>query len=278
MAELEFTDWDGGRLRVNREDAAIFAAHGLTTFAALMSFSGGELARRVSARSTVRFTLADESGERAFFLKRHERRPFRELWKPLLRLTYPVWGARAEWQAILWFHAAGIPTMIPAALGESHGQSLLVTRALDGCKCLLDWAEEWRQGGAAPRGALAWGPAVPRHLIERVAAIARAMHEAGLHHQDFYLNHLFMASPVEPADVRVIDLGRVRRRRKLGARWIIKDLAQLDYSARRISPIDRLRFLRYYFGRRLKPADRALIARVRAKSRAIDRHTQKNSL
>jgi heptose I phosphotransferase len=104
------------------------------------------------------------------------------------------------------------------------------------------------------------------------------MHDCGLHHQDFYLNHLLCRGEPAELDIRVIDLGRARHRSRLSRRWIIKDLAQLDYSARKLSCSDRLRFLRLYLGRPFRPADRWLIRQVMLKSWLIAGHTARNNL
>ena len=119
------------------------------------------------------------------------------------------------------------------------------------------------------------------------------MHAAGLHHQDFYLTHLMVpldaicATPLPAADrspapdglrIQVLDLGRVRWQRRLSRRWIVKDLAQLDYSAPHFAASERMRFLAAYLGRRVETADRALIRRILRKSRAIARHSKKNGL
>jgi heptose I phosphotransferase len=117
-----------------------------------------------------------------------------------------------------------------------------------------------------------------RALLAHVAAIARRMHAAGLHHQDFYLNHFLYCGDPADLDIRVIDLGRVQQRPQLSHRWILKDLAQLDFSARRLSCRDRLRFLRLYLDRPFRPADRWLIRQIMLKSRYIATHTAKNNL
>jgi hypothetical protein len=101
-----------------------------------------------------------------------------------------------------------------------------------------------------------------------------------LHHQDLYLNHVLWCGELvdgEP-DLRIIDLGRVRQTRQLSARWIVKDLSQLDFSARRLPCRERLRFLRIYLGRRLTRGDRRLIQRIAWKSSRIARHTRKHGL
>ena len=97
------------------------------------------------------------------------------------------------------------------------------------------------------------------------------MHGAGLHHQDFYLGHL-MLSQSQSDLIYVIDLGRVQKHARLSRRWIVKDLAQLDFSAS-ATPVERLRFLREYLGRRLTSEDRSLVADIQAKAAAIARHS-----
>jgi len=123
-------------------------------------------------------------------------------------------------------------------------------------------------------------------LLDDVAHIARRMHDAGLHHQDFYLTHLLLPDvPDRPTGgkeggtgIHVIDLGRARYRRRLSRRWIVKDLAQLNYSARLLTHSDRRRFLELYLGRPLTLADRPFVRRIVRKSAAIARHSRKNRL
>jgi heptose I phosphotransferase len=106
------------------------------------------------------------------------------------------------------------------------------------------------------------------------------MHAAGLHHQDFYTGHLLLKLQGDAFDLRVIDLGRARGFERLSQRWVIKDLAQFDYSARELAAGERVRFLKAYLGkdRRLDAAERQLVRSIRAKSRRIARHSRKNRL
>lgn len=221
-----------------------------------------------SDRITLRFTLDDEGTERAFYIKRHSRSSWKEYLKPLLRLTWPILGARNEWNAILEFHEVGLPTMTPVALGESGSNSFLITEALEDCRKLsqVNAAEIRTSTSGTMRSS----------LIRQVAHLAKKMHDAGLHHQDFYLGHL-MQSQNDPTQIYIIDLGRVGKQRKLSRRWIIKDLAQLDFSAD-ASPQERLRFLRDYLGRPLTDRDRVFMSSIQSKKRAIERHSRKNRL
>ncbi len=274
MKSFAFDAWDGGRLTVNRDFAPLLEKHSLTTFAAIADYSGGEVAKNVlRERTTTRLDLADKNGSTsAVYLKRHLRPGWFELVKPLLRFTRPIIGARNEWEAILRFHEVGIPTMIPVALGEHADRSFLITEAIEGRQKLTAWMH--LNQGAIHNGELA----TLRRIAAGVADVARTMHTAGMHHQDFYLTHLMIPQTGTPAPIHVLDLGRVRYQPRLARRWIVKDLAQLNYSAAGVAASERLRFLAYYLGRELTPADRALVSRILSKSRAIARHSQKNGL
>src|SRR5262249_17390814 len=151
---------------------------------ALYGLSGGETVRAVGNRSTARIRLSIEGRQESFYLKRHRPPRLRDRIRPLLHLSLPILGARNEWGAILPFHANGIPTMTPVAFGESEARSLVMTCDLGTDRTLLDWANGQRAGSPADDLRLT------REMTQRVAAIARRMHEGGLHHQDFYLNHL----------------------------------------------------------------------------------------
>lgn len=287
MKSFEFERWDHDRLVVNRDAASILRSSGLTTFRALMDYTGGTSAKNVlRERTTTRIVLADETEqEQPFYIKRHWPSPWKEYVKPWLRLTRPILGARNEWEAILKFQAASIPTMIPVALGECRRQSFIVTASIEGCEKLSHWMDDHLTDGLRP------DDLQMASLLHDVAHIARRMHDAGLHHQDFYLTHLLLPdgpdrpTPDRPTGdeegrtgIHVIDLGRARYRKRLSRRWIVKDLAQLNYSARLLSHSDRRRFLELYLGRPLTVADRPLVWRIVRKSAAIARHSRRNRL
>ena len=285
MKRFELETWDNGRLVVNAEFAAVLQTHGLTTFQSLMGFEGGQVAKNLlSQRVTMRFELAGPGGiPLGFYIKRHGRSPMKEYLKPILRFRRPILGAENEWNAILRFHELGIPTMMPVALGKAGASSFLMTAAIEGCVKLSDWVESQfpadllsrpMQIGDVPQDVLAHSHA----LAKRVAEIARTMHQAGLHHQDFYLTHLLVPQRDPQAQMYVIDLGRVRERRRLRSHWIIKDLAQLHYSSRRLPGDTWQRFLHGYFQRSLNASDQAFIRRITKKSEAIARHSRKNRL
>jgi heptose I phosphotransferase len=289
LKSLAFEEWDGGRLVVNRGFGDVLCANGLGTFEALMHYQGGDVAKNLlRERTTTRLVLKDAAGrDRAFYLKRHGPAPWKEYVKPLLRLTRPMLGARHEWNAILRFHEAGIPTMTPVALGESGGESFLLTQGIEGCTKLSHWVEAIRAGtngthaDHAANGCQAMlngQSRQSREVVLSVAQIARTMHAAGLHHQDFYLTHFLVSEAGPPGELFVIDLGRARHRRRLSRRWIVKDLAQLHFSAALATKSQRARFFAAYLGRPITPRDRGLLRRIERKSRAIARHSARHGL
>ena len=271
--------WDDGRLQVNREFSRVLETNGLTTCEALLNWPQGQVVRQIKSRSTSRIVLPSDAGEQTFYIKRHGPPRLRERLRPLMNFSRPILGARNEWEAILRFHAVGLPTVTPVAFGELEQHSLVITQDLGTDYTLLDWANETadrNQAGESNESAELLS--IKRRLIDRVAAISRHMHACGIHHQDFYLNHILWRQDVAGLDIRLIDLGRVVQTSNRSRRLIIKDLAQLDFSARRLSCSDRLRFLRLYLGRPFRPSDRWLVACITRKSRHIASHTAKHKL
>ena len=315
MSLFELDHWDDGKLVVNHAFANLLRRQHWTTFAVIWSRTAeAAVAKKLRTdRVTLRFTLDDAGRERTFYIKRHGRSSLKEYIKPLLSLRWPILGARNEWNALLAFHEAGLPTMTPVAFGQHGSNSFLITEGLENCTKLSELErqpEPERQPNQERESATALCeesstvdagrlrdsaslrakplPSAPplgrnrRSLVERVARTTRQMHRAGLHHQDYYLGHLLLPNPSANGElgdrIYVIDLGRARRQRPLSTRWIVKDLAQLNYSAHGASLTERVRFLREYLGRRIGPADKKLIATIAAKTAAIARHSRKNGL
>ena len=269
-----FDELDAGRLFVERRFGALLRQHGIATFEALFELRGGVCVRRIKNRSTTRIALSDGGGCRSFYLKRHERPRWREVVRPLLNFGRPVFGARNEWLAILALREAGVPTLTPLCFGEHGGRSLLVTEDLRTDATLLEWVNRYALGA----GSRATDAAHRRALIGDLAQLTRRMHDAGIFHQDFFLHHILTRGERGRLDMRVIDPGRALRAPRLPRRWTVKDLAQLNFSARYLSCADRLRFLRLYLGRPFRRSDRFLVRVIAMKSRRIAAHTAKHSL
>jgi len=199
--------------------------------------------RAREGRTTLRIDLPAGS----FFLKYHVGVGWREIFKNLLQLRWPVLGARTEWRAIQCLQRAGVPSLTVAAYASrgwnpARQESLLLTEALLDTVSLETLCADWPQQR----------PALRRQLLRRVAKLAQRMHGAGVNHRDFYLCHILVPNPLPNDDppCTLIDLHRAQCRRRTPRRWRIKDLAALYFSAMDcgLTHREQLRFLRHYHG------------------------------
>jgi heptose I phosphotransferase len=262
-------------LSVDERHRDVLTRGGLQTVADFMAFSGGDVFKRLPARTVVRIAVESATGPRRFFLKRHTE-PMR--WGDRFRAWCSgfstSWG-RKEWDVIHALRREGIPTLTPVAAGEriagGRCESFVVTEALEGFEPL--------DALAASRYASPLAPTTlgeKRAIIRRVAELTRRLHRAGFNHRDWYLCHIFARrEPDGTWQLRALDLQRVDRRRWRRRRWIVKDLAALNYSSPPgiVTATDRARFLKAYFddGRALRE-HRALIWAIVRKTARIRRH------
>ena len=192
-------------------------AGGLERFEQVMAFEAppGSVTRAVPGRFTSRIELPPAAPGRpvlAAYLKRY---------RGLLCSA----AAAHEWQSLHELSAAGLPCPRPVALGEKHAlfaiaASFLITEEIAGAT-QADW---WITKRPERKG----------ELIAAVAALARRFHDAGFHHQDFYLCHFFVGEnhgASKALALSLIDLQRCGRHRGR-RRWLVKDLAQLHHSFR----------------------------------------------
>jgi len=266
------TEWvEASGMVVSPEVLPLLRRAGLASFDDFMNFSGGTRICHKRGRSVVRF----EIDGRAFYLKRNRLHRV-EFWKALARLRWPALGAMVEWENILALQKAGIPTVVPVAVGERtccglETASFTVTEELYGAEPL----------DTVVRREFA-GPLTPEKrrekwlLIRSLAAVARKFHDGGMNHQDFYLNHFFLG---QDGTIYLLDLQRVGCRVQVPRRYLIKDLAQLNYSAynyRVGTASDRMRFFLSYLGlSTLGAAEKRLARLVAAKTDRIARHDVK---
>ncbi len=254
------------------------SAAGIGNFDATMQPHVGICMRALADRENWRLELAYDGTLRTGYLKKHH------VWSWWSYLS--AWAglgpcnsaARVEAQNIRRLEAAGIPCMELAAYGERlrHDgllESFLLTPDLEGFTPLDDFLRA-RFGQLNTEGRENRDADLLR-LTDRVATIARQFHEAGFNHRDLYCCHFFVREgPAGDFEIRLIDLQRVQHRKRLRRRWLVKDLAQLAYSAPRdrIKCTQKMAFIRRYFGvSKLRPEHKRLIREVLAKQRAMER-------
>ncbi len=234
----------------------------------------GEIFRDKEGRRTLRI----EVNNNRYFLKYHKGVGWGEILKNYLSFRQPVISARNEWQAINFLHQHGLDTMTLAGYGETgcnpaKRQSFVVTEDLSHTMSLEYLGQQWRQNPPTFR--------TKRNLINKLAHIAGSMHKNGMNHRDFYLCHFLLDerfgkhNTYEPdMPVFLIDLHRAQIRRKTPARWVIKDLGSLYFSAYDVplTQRDLLRFIRVYSGLPLRQAlttHRLLWQKVRQRADAL---------
>ncbi len=267
-----------GRIWVNCEFVSRLQQAGLLTFEAIMTTGAGRLLRTLRDRENRRLELNDGRGPRGLYLKKHFIRSWRHWLRARLRLGAGKSPGRIEALNIEQLERLGIAAMRLVAYGEKLridgvAESFVLTEELTGYVQLDHFL---RQGFAE----IAPHHASPRDhrlhdLIKAVADVAGRFHRQRFNHRDLYCCHFFIREAAGGRFlVNLIDLQRVERRTWLRRRWVIKDLAQLAYSAprERLTQTHRLAFIKHYLGvRKLSSEDKRLIRQVLAKQRSMER-------
>ncbi len=213
-------------------------------------------------------TVKDGPTERVFYIKRYQNPPARAVREASCAGASSIAGI--EWRWIDRLRRDGIPSVEAVALGEEFDgsretRSVLVTAAVPG-ESLETLVPAWHLDKRRDL----------RRLISPLAKLVSRLHGKGYVHRDLYLCHVFFVESGE-ADhsLRLIDLQRMRRPRWNMSRWVVKDLASLNYSAPEdaVSTTDRVRWLKEYLGKSCLDAEaRRLIYRIVGKTRRIARH------
>ncbi len=200
-------------------------------FDALLDIRGVEH-RHVKNRRTVEI----ETGGQRYFIKIHRGVGWREIFKDLFQLRLPIVSARNEWEAIERLQKLGVSTFKIAGKGlrgknPARLESFLVTEAMDGMINLEHFPKSFGVSGRQQT-------ILKRVLLEKIADIARVLHENGMNHRDFYLCHFLVRNrdwknwkPSDELDLVLIDLHRAQIRSRVPERWLVKDLGGLLFSA-----------------------------------------------
>ncbi len=253
----------------------VLAANGLDSLDALFNLPEAESLSKPGLdawRERFRLTLETGGERQTFYLKRFRDPP------PSARREVQRSGTGAssmaglEWAWMKRLEADGIECVKPVAFGErlcrgKETRSAIVTLAVPG-ESLERWAGRWGEGDRARIDS----------LIPTLAAFVARLHERGYVHRDLYLAHIFYDPTRQPeTSLHLIDVQRVMRPPRRHRRWIIKDLAALNFSAPRhlVLQTDRLRWLTHYLGAsKLDGSARRLVYRIVGKTRMIARHEE----
>ncbi|MDH7500800.1 MAG: lipopolysaccharide kinase InaA family protein [candidate division NC10 bacterium] len=277
VQRLDLARLDGGRMHIRGPYLPLFLEHGLASVRAVMDFPGAELCKGQGSRSVCRFSLIRSGGQGDFFLKRHRHPSRREQLGEFLRRGRFLSGARREWEGIWQLRQLGMATVEPVGFGELRrwgweAESFLITEELKGAARLTEFIPQQFPPPLSPSLL-----AEKRHLLRSLARLIGSLHGGGWYHRDLYLGHFFV-KPKEGGnyELYLLDLQRVIRPRWRRRRWMVKDLASLNFSAPFgwFTACDRLRFFKEYRQIvRLDRGDKSLIRRILRKSRRIRIHT-----
>lgn len=276
----------GETFQIAPGEEALLARHGLTSLAGVFALGRGRRMDKPGLeawRQRWHLDLQDgQGGSRVVYLKRFMRPPWRRQWQRWMEGRVFSSTAGIEWTNAGDLAAAGIPAVRAIAFGEAR------VGPLEWCSCILlagvagESLERWLPGHVPPV-ALEQNLPRRRRRLDGLAGLVAAFHEAGFVHRDLYLSHVFiddetlenaenlpqpllrkegrqsgdppqnenLTRPLpgqEGSVFRLIDLQRVFRPRWRRRRWVVKDLAALDYSTpqERIGHWERLRFLCRY--------------------------------
>ncbi|MCH8965786.1 MAG: hypothetical protein IIB58_12540 [Planctomycetes bacterium] len=279
MARQEPVEYERiGELMVHPDYRKTLVDNGLCDLGVLLETPGdSRLDKRGLAPWRQRLVLAldTSNGMQKCYLKRFTQPPLRQQLMNLLAGFAST--AEVEFHWIRKLTELGIAAPQVVACGSRRNgfrevASLLLTAELHG-----ESLEKW-----LPRGAASLGWNLKRRLSQSLAALVAKLHNAGLVHRDLYMSHIFIAVNAEnDITLSLLDLQRVLRPRWRRWRWIVKDLAALNYSTpvSAATNADRVRWLKSYLDKRSVSANqKALIRAVVRKTGRIARHSVKHGL
>jgi heptose I phosphotransferase len=254
------------------EDA--LKGNNLLDFDRVMSITETRIVKHaIPERKTGTFSFEQEGKTVCAYLKRHFSLSFGKCLREMIRFSSKK-TAFDEFSNILAFHQAGLPTMIPVAAGKRAGkvigsESFLITKGIKDCVTLETHAKSCLKTKTFTE---------KTDLIKKIALLSRKMHQSGFNHRDFYLCHLLIGTEENNKDeLFIVDLHRVDIRKKVPERWMIKDLAALNYSAKsiNITRTDKLRFLKYYLSIcKISEQDKLFLLKIIKKTNRMIKHAR----
>jgi hypothetical protein len=258
-------------LLINERYLEELKKNNLADFQLLGSVKGGNILKQNRYRSVIKINLKHN----IFYLKKHF-----WPWKDRIKSLIP-WikheDARNEWENMILLKNLGFHTMTPIAFGEKRFLkvpcfSFTLTEDIYDAEKLETYLPKHFRSPLNQTQIFK-----KREFIRKLGAFTREFHGKRLNHQDFYLGHLFY----RPAENRIfiVDVQRMHHNKSIRMHDMIKDLAQLSYSAQEsgiFTKTDFMRFIHVYLDRNsLTHNDKKTIKKIIAKVRKIARHDSK---
>jgi len=261
----------------NYKDA--FEKTGLTSIDAVFSFSGGKNLLKSNLapyRSRLRFEI--DSPKTTLFLKRYYKPPV------LIQFQNRLWAQRRTSCGLYdigpanELAEAGINTPKIISYGEQwegafEKRSFIITEKIPDAESLERQLPKYFSKPITAKKLKQ-----RRDFARQLADFIRNFHKTGYCHRDLYFSHIFYG---KDGKFYLIDLARMFKPRIFRQRYLIKDIAQVYYSApgKYFSNTDRLRFYLKYTGhKKLTVKDKKFVRVVVNKARRIARHDKKHGM
>ncbi len=259
-------------LYINEEFYPVLSQFNLDSFSALYNHKTDENKLTDNpGRLVDTFSLKKDNREYRFYIKKHYKRGAKLKWGESKKI---IDAARVEWKSHLLCEKIGIfvPRVVAWGFSLKDHCSLMITLEVEGNTSL----ENILRNDEFPVGFDS-----KKYFIKQVAGIAKKLHGNNYCHKDFYTGHILVSKKDDEnhrLKFYLIDLQRIIKMNYLRTRWIIKDLAQLNFSSQypNISLKDRIRFLHCFLGvNKLSIQDRRLAVGIISKTEKINRHVPK---
>ena len=272
---MGLVELNGGHLWADEECLPALVALRLDTLRGVFEYQGEGYLRTHANRDNFHIVEKADGRTCDLYLKRHRGFELKEAIKLLAAEAPFTTAGRREWENIARLAGLGIPTMRRVAYGERkilffEAHSFVITERIPQATPMDDYIV--RTAPEAVSGELL---REKRSLLWDLGDLARRLHRGGLTHMDLYLNHIFVRETASGEKVlHLIDLQRVARRRFFKRRWIVKDLAAILYSARKL-PLSRTDFARIfmaYFDGKITPQARGLLASAMSRADRMAAH------
>ncbi len=266
---------------IDTDYKAALAGLGLTSIDAVFSFNSAKNLTKSDLapfRSRLQFDIgaAQSLPPTTVFLKRYDNPPVPVQLKNWLSHRRRISCASCEVGPIRELPAAGVCTPKVIAYGRQWGalfekRSFIITEKIPDAEALERKLPDCFNAPPTTENLKS-----ARDFIARLAAFVRKFHNTGYCHRDLYFSHIFYRTD---GNLYLIDLARAFKPAVLRRRFLIKDIAQIHYSApaAHFSRSDRLRFYLAYTARnRLTRRDKPFIRKVLAKTNRMAKHDRKH--
>jgi heptose I phosphotransferase len=260
-----FTELNPGFF-VHKDFADCFGKLGLTSIDKIFAFTKGQSLHKQNLagfRERIKFDI--ENPNTTLYLKRYNNAPAKVQFKNWLNQRKRLSLSECDMEPAENLRKLGINTPRTIAFGQEWNglfekRSFIITEQIP---------DSFKLEDKLPKG---------KDFIKKLAEFVRKFHDTGFRHRDLYLCHIFCNSKMQ---FTLIDLARAFKPLFFSKKYLIKDLAELYYSApgNEISKTDKLRFFLFYLRKsKLSFSDKIMIRQIKNKAKRMAKHSRKHNI